>query len=66
MEHDNELSVEMAATAMEHYQEDGGPALRDLLTDLMHWCSHHGHDFQSALNMAEIHYNSEVIWPEWK
>ena len=32
----------------------------DLLTDLMHWCDRHRHDFALALSRAEGHYAAET------
>ena len=35
-------------------------ALTDMLTDLMHWASHKGRDFEQALDTARIHFDAEA------
>lgn len=32
----------------------------DLLCDLRHWCDHNDVDFESALNLAAMHYECEL------
>jgi len=39
---------------------DPGAALRDLLTNLRHWCDAHGEDFEAAVEMSQHHYNDEA------
>jgi hypothetical protein len=39
---------------------DKGELLRDLLTDLRHYCAFERLDFESALKMSEIHFAAET------
>jgi hypothetical protein len=43
------------------YNDDLVTNLIDFLTDAMHWCRCNGTDFQQTLDIAERHYQSEII-----
>lgn len=47
--------------AWHHYDMMASPreVMIDLLADMMHMCNEDGEDFDDALVMAEIHYNTE-------
>ena len=57
---DNDIRAERAEAALAEYGSDD-EALRDILSDLMHWADRKGVDFSEELAFAEGHYEAEVI-----
>jgi hypothetical protein len=59
----NKDRAEWAAAALRHYQSLTGSldedSLGDLLGDLHHWCDRENDNFESALDRARQHYDSE-------
>lgn len=62
---DNVKRGERAAVALKTYtdRQDGLDCVRDLLTDLRHYCDTHGLDFLSEDDAAQDNYDSEFNDP---
>ena len=60
----NGTRSDLAFYAMREFAAQSGTdpeaVLKDLLTDLMHWCDRHGHSFRIALDSAQNNYIAET------
>jgi len=61
----NEQRAEHANRAIMVYEQttqvEREDALKDLLASAMHWADEQGQDFEEALRVARMHYESEVL-----
>lgn len=46
--------------ALQHYYDEEGLDLIDVLADAMHWCRLSGVDFDEALQQARMHFQIET------
>ncbi len=54
--------VHRAEKAIVHYSDDDVyTGILDFIADAMHWCHVRGRDFESLLDMARNHFETETI-----
>jgi hypothetical protein len=56
-----ERSLRCELALKRSYDDDLVTDLIDFLTDAMHWCRCNGTDFEQVFDIAERHYQSEII-----